>query len=562
MQQISEDDRLSALRSYGVLDSPREEDFDKLTAMVARLYNTAISSVTLVAKDRFFFKSMFGADVRNMDRCPGFCDTAIQSEGVHCIEDATTDPVVRDHPMVRGEPYIRSYAGAPLVTSDGFAIGTLCIMDSEVRDFTRSERRLLQELAEFVMFHLDRRRLLAESQKHEEKRRDIQELESLGMLSGEIAHDYKNYLAGILGNASLAARQIDKDSPAQESVAGIIQAVSQASELTGQLLAYAGQQPTRPMPTKLPALISDMSPLLRRSIGRNTRFDTEYAADLSAAIVDPAQLHQIVLNLVTNASDAHQGGAGLVHLAVDQVEFGPDDVKEDGLDYLDPGAYLRVEISDNGCGMDADTRDSAFKPFFTTKLDGCGLGLPIAQRIVLDHGGHIQVESEPEEGSTVFFLLPADTTSEVSASDNGAATQSTIAACESVLVVDDEENVIRMTSSVLKRFGCRVHSAMNGKEAVEHAKGDGEFDVLILDATMPGMNGAETLDAINEHRPNLSTIITTGHHIDEVAGQFAKFSNLTFLQKPWTLEQLSAALQAAVSKQGEPTVPATDGAAA
>ena len=146
--------RLAALRRYDLLDTPPEENFDRITAMTARLFDVDMTCITLVDKERFYFKSTFGADVTGVEHQPGFCDTTIQSEGVHCIEDTTMEPSVQNHPMVRNPPHVKFYAGFPLKTSDGFAIGTLCLLHPTTRAFSATDRALLREMSEFVMFQL------------------------------------------------------------------------------------------------------------------------------------------------------------------------------------------------------------------------------------------------------------------------------------------------------------------------------------------------------------------------------------------------------------------------
>lgn len=541
----NESRRLAALREYDILDTPREEDLDKITAMGARLFDAALTCVTLVDQEIFIFKSTFGTDARTLDRRPGFCDTAIQQEGVHCIEDATTDPLVWDHPLVCNEPFIKSYAGSPLVTSSGFAIGTLCIMDAKARVFTDSEKTLLKELAEFVMFHLDRKRQLAEVASEEEKRQNARKLESLGMLAGGIAHDFNNLLVGVLGNASLATRQIEKDSPAQDTLANIISAANQSRELTGQLLAYGGQRPTRPKPVDMVQLVDDMLPLLNSSIAAEIRLEVDTATSLPVVTGDPTQLRQVVLNLVINASDAYSRDDGNVSLRLIPTRIDAPDTVDD----LAAGQYIRVEVEDSGCGMDADTMNSMFNPFFSTKVSGRGLGMSIVHQIIRSHGGQIRVESELGRGSKVCIFLPAEMHARPAKEVEPPPITRINKGKGTVLIVDDEELVMNMTASAVKSFGFDACIAPSGKQALEQLEHLAEVDALILDATLSGVNGKSTLDAIREYRPNLPVVVTSGHHLDEVACNFKDFEKLTFLHKPWTLEQLSMAIHDAVARQ-------------
>lgn len=544
-----ESSRLAALREYDVLDSPKEEEFDRVTLMGARLFDVAISCITMVDKDRFFFKSGFGSDVENMDRQAGFCDTTIQREGVYCIEDTTLDPSVKDHPLVSDAPHIKSYAGTPLITREGYAIGTLCVMDPRTRSFSDVEKMLLRELSEFVMFHLDRRRLRIEAERREKNERDLQKLESLGMLAGGIAHDFNNLLVGVLGNASLAARTISRDNPVQEQLTGIIRAADQASELTDQLLAYAGQRPMSPKAVELGNLVTNMTPLLRSSIAKDVSLRVNQSADLPAAIGDPTQLRQIILNLVTNASEAYNGAPGTIDIKLTKSSTLGSGGSANDHAANNEGGYIRIDVKDTGSGMDRDTLNSVFSPFFSTKATSRGLGMSIVQRIVRGHGGDIQVESELGKGCTVSVWLEADTRRCESEPVTETKRDEIIAGNGTVLIVDDEALVLEMTVAAIESFGFDAYRANDGDQAIECLKANGGADALILDATLPGMNSDSMLDSVRRYWPDIPTIITSGHHIDEVASRFDDFEDLVFLQKPWTLEQLSSAIQEAMPVQ-------------
>ena len=342
--------RLAALRQYDVLDTPPEDNFDRITAMTARLFDVDITCITLVDKERFYFKSAFGADITELERQPGFCDTTIQNEGVYCIEDTTKDPSVQNHSMVRNAPHVKFYAGFPLKTSDGFAIGTLCLLHPTSRVFSATDRVLLREMSEFVMFQLDRRRLKAEIERREEDIRNVQKLESLGVLTSAVAHDFNNLLVGVLGSASLADSQIAETSPAKESLATIIHAANQGRELTDQLLAYAGQRPLSPRPIDLSKMLSDMSPLIRSSLAKNATLELNCATDLPPVIGDSTQLRQVILNLITNASEAYEKNTGSVTVRLSSKLITALETESVRFGDLKSGKYVLLEVIDQGCG--------------------------------------------------------------------------------------------------------------------------------------------------------------------------------------------------------------------
>ena len=540
--------RLAALRRYDLLDTPPEENFDRITAMTARLFDVDMTCITLVDKERFYFKSAFGADVTGLERQPGFCDTTIQSEGVHCIEDTTTEPSVQNHPMVRDAPHVKFYAGIPLKTSDGFAIGTLCLLHPTTRAFSATDKALLREMSEFVMFQLDRHRLKAEAERREEQIRNVQKLESLGALTSGIAHDFNNLLVGVLGSASIADSQIAESSPAKESLTNIILAANQGRELTDQLLAYAGQRPLSPRPVDLAKMLSDMSPLIRSALARNATLELVCASDLPLAIGDSTQLRQVILNLITNASEAYGDNSGSVTVRLSAKLITASETESVRFGDLVPGQYVLLEVIDQGCGMDEDTLKSLFDPFYTTKSSGRGLGLSIVQRIVRGHAGLIQVESKMDQGCKISVFLPAGVSDHDKDVVQPPVAGNLWSGAGTILVVDDDNLVVNVTSSAIRRLGFHVISAPNGTKALELLNSESEIKALVLDATLPGMSGAATLDELKKRRPELPTVITSGHHVDQVASQFPDFEKLAFLQKPWTLDGLASALREALSK--------------
>ncbi len=540
--------RLSALRQYDVLDSPPEEDFDRITALAARLFDAEIACITLVDQGRFYFKSTFGVDVKETARRPGFCSTAIESDDVYCIEDARADPFYDDHPMVIQPPHIRFYAGSALRTDDGFAIGTLCLMDSSCQAFGDAEKKLLRELAEFVMFHLDRRKWLLDSKKREESIRNVQKLESLGLLASGVAHDFNNLLVGVLGNASLASHQIGQDEPAQDAIADIVHAANQAVKLTDQLLAYAGQRTTSPSPIDLKHMLAEMAPLLRSSVSANSLIEVDVEDGLNQIVGDLTQLRQVVLNLVTNASESYGGKSGRIHIRLGKFHVDNPELSGAIIGDLTSANYVALEVEDDGCGMDDETLSSLFSPFFTTKISGRGLGMSIVQRIVRTHDGFIHVESSFNRGCNVMVILPTGDGKRRAPEEGQSNVRPLKSGSGTVLVVDDDELVLKITTSAVKSFGFDVICATDGNQAVRKLQCETDISAIVLDATMPGMTGAATLEEVRKSRPHLPTVITSGHHVDEISFQFSEFDKLTFLHKPWTIEALSGALREALSK--------------
>ncbi|MFA6244394.1 MAG: ATP-binding protein, partial [Candidatus Hydrogenedentales bacterium] len=329
-----------------------------------------------------------------------------------------------------------------------------------------------------------------ERKRSEEERRSLEEqvwhaqkLESLGVLAGGIAHDFNNLLMAILGNASLARIHVPNDSPAVECIEHIEKASQHAAELTNQMLAYAGKGALSIGLVSLSKLASEMMPLLETSISKKTQISVELDRDIPAIKGDSGQLRQVVMNLITNAADAVADSGGSVRLVTGTAEV--DDamlgemVMADG---FQAGKFLYLEVSDNGCGMDEDTKRRVFDPFFSTKFTGRGLGLAAVLGIVRGHHGAIHLASTPGQGTTFrVYFPPADTEAE-SRKEVPAAAEEERQGRGGILVVDDEEEVRRVAQALLERRGFTVFLANDGVEAIErYSEHASEICAVLLD---------------------------------------------------------------------------------
>jgi signal transduction histidine kinase/ActR/RegA family two-component response regulator len=390
----------------------------------------------------------------------------------------------------------------------------------------------------------------------EERLRETAKLESLGVLAGGIAHDFNNLLVGIIGNASLALEMLPSAEPARDMIEGVVNAGERAAVLTRQMLAYSGKGRFVIEPVDISNLVTEMLPLLKSSIPRTITLQTRLCASLPAIEADTAQIQQIFMNLVINAAEACGDSSGTVTIstAVQEVD---DDRKRStfGLEALQPGCYVSLEVTDTGEGMDEETRARIFDPFFTTKFTGRGLGLSAVLGIIRAHKGAIHVYSEPGQGSTFQVLLPVagrNLAIEPKQVDPGHAEPTRFSARASagpgtVLLIDDEEMVRRMGSSVLERAGYRVLEAENGRTALAMISGRvDDIDVVILDLTMPVMSGAETLEALRHMRPELAIVLSSGFSEIETTLRFGAHRLSGFLQKPYTAAHLTAVVGSAI----------------
>ncbi len=383
-----------------------------------------------------------------------------------------------------------------------------------------------------------------ERNKMESKLQQAQKLDCLGVLAGGIAHDFNNLLMGILGNADLALMDLAPESPARQSILAIETAAKKAAELSRQMLAYSGRGKFTVKRLGLPKLVQEMVHLLRTSISKKAVLKLELTNDIPPIEADAAQIRQVLLNLVLNASEAIESVSGVISIRTGALDCDRQYLKETFLaDDLKEGTYSYIEISDTGMGMDRQTIARVFDPFFTTKFTGRGLGLAAVLGIVRGHGGAINVYSEPGRGTTVKLLFPA-VTAPVSSSDPLMDFQVNDRFKEKrVLLVDDEETVRTVGKAMLKRLGCHVVTAEDGEKAVGiFQKTPDYFDCVILDLTMPRMDGEECYRSLRRIRPDIAVIISSGYNEQDLVDRFAGKGLAGFIQKPYKTAKLSEVL--------------------
>jgi len=373
---------------------------------------------------------------------------------------------------------------------------------------------------------------------------EAQRMESLGLLAGGIAHDFNNLLVGVLGHVGMALKKVGADSPASYHLLGIENAARRAAELTGQLLAYSGRSRFALETVDLSRLVSEMKPLLGTAISVSACMQYELSPDPPTVRADPAQLRQIVMNLITNASDALGDRYGVI-----TVTTGTQDLDEKTLEAIDlgwepeAGRYVFVEVTDNGVGMSHDTQAQIFDPFFSTKSTGRGLGLAAVLGIVRGHGGAIRISSRPGRGTTFKVFLPAVKPEEEPSSDDDASTDEWRGK-GLILVVDDEEAVRETTRFVLEECGFEVALAAGGEKAIEIlSERRDNVSAVLLDMSMPQMSGRETHFELRRISPTTPVILTSGYHERDAVDQFGADDLAAFLQKPYDVDELIAVIR-------------------
>jgi signal transduction histidine kinase/ActR/RegA family two-component response regulator len=364
----------------------------------------------------------------------------------------------------------------------------------------------------------------------------VQKLESIGVLAGGIAHDFNNLLHVVLGNADLARLHVPGDSAAREHLDEVVRATQRAAELAQQLLAYSGRGAVESRQLDLSREVREMATLLRTAMSKQATLKWDLAPELPPVTADPAQLRQIVMNLITNASDALGEASGTITLRTGVVQR-PQTPAE-------PPVSVFLEVSDTGCGMDTGTLQRIFDPFFSTKFTGRGLGLAAVMGIVESHQGHIRIRTAPGEGTSFKVVLPAVTGEADVAprrrSGTGWRGKGT------VLVVEDEEGVREVVGRMLERLGFHVIMAVDGQDALrvldEH---DGEVTAVLLDLSMPRVGGAETVRLLRQRSPELPVVLMSGYTEQDVASKLLDGlgGSVGFLHKPFLSEDLSRVLR-------------------
>ena len=387
----------------------------------------------------------------------------------------------------------------------------------------------------------------------EHRLQQSQRLESLGVLAGGIAHDFNNLLVGIMGSAELALSdpQVDRGSALDIGLRDILSASDRAADLCRQMLAYAGKSPFRTSPLDLSETIRSVESLLRTSVPESVELEFVLDAELSKVGADRAQVEQVLVNLVINAAEALDGAGRLVIRTGESLcngdRLGGAAVPVD----IPVGVYSFIEVEDNGSGMSEDVRERIFEPFFTTKFLGRGLGLAAVFGILRRHGGFITVESEPGAGSTFRAYFPL---LEQPARPDAAERQLPLIhprVSGTVLVVDDEQVVRNLAARALESEGFAVVLADGGSEGINTLRAlAGDVSCVLLDMSMPQMDGEATLVRMREIVPEVPIIVMSGHAQSHVASRFQRDEVTGFLSKPFAIEQLRTSVRQAVGFSG------------
>jgi PAS domain S-box-containing protein len=399
----------------------------------------------------------------------------------------------------------------------------------------------------FIASFLDiTERVRAEEARVEMERRLLhsQKLESLGILAGGIAHDFNNLLAAIIGNLDIALLDLPEDSPAREDIEQALKASARATDLTCQMLAYSGKGHFAIKQLSINDIVHGNADIFKAIIPKAITINLELANTISLIVADQGQIQQVVMNLITNASEAIGHNPGTITIKTGVGDFSKEYLIKSRLEIKpSAGKFVFVEVGDSGCGMDEDTQHRLFDPFFTTKFTGRGLGMSAVSGIVSGHKGAIIINSEPGTGTTIRVLFPAYDLKKSQllnqASQNKDTIKDSAQLSGTILVVDDEEIVRKYTAAVITRLGFKAITAANGDEAVQvFRKQPDEIACVILDLTMPIMDGLTTFRELKRIKPDLKVILLSGYTEQDATGRFNGQGLSGFIQKPFRFEDL------------------------
>jgi signal transduction histidine kinase/ActR/RegA family two-component response regulator len=434
--------------------------------------------------------------------------------------------------------------GTPLLTENSSRVGDREVV-TETRKIPLVQDGRVAQVITVVHDITARRKAELDRAKLEEQLAQAQKMEAIGRLAGGVAHDFNNILTGILGHTDFLLSTMPPEDPASADLEEIQKAAHRAASLTQQLLAFSRRQIIAPRIVNLNDAVGHATRMLSRIIGEDVDLVFSEGSDLWCVRIDPAQIDQILINLATNARDAMPDGG---KLTIETSNSRIDGPPEAGQDEPPAGDFVMLAVSDDGIGMDQETRRQIFEPFFSTKPQGKGTGLELSMvhGIVKQNAGFITVSSEPQAGTTFklyFVRVQGDAASPVPSTVSDIPSGQ-----ETILLVEDEDTVRRLARRVLQRQGYTVLEARVPEEALRICHNHpASIDLLLTDVIMPGINGRQLHERAKIVRPGLRVLFISGYTDDVIAHHGVLDAGMNFLQKPFTLEALARAVRTALN---------------
>ncbi len=476
--------------------------------------------------------------------------TRALATGIRSIcNDIEHDPSAtgwREAALQRG---YRAMVSFPLTVSDK-CVGTLNLYADRVNLFDAEELKLLDELARDIAFAFEIREREHERSVLEQQLTQSQKMEAIGQLAGGIAHDFNNILSAVIGNTELVRMDLSEGHPAQSSIQEILRAGQRAKELVQRILAFGRPQVHQTKVIQLQPVLDEAIRLLRATLPARVELTFSAADSLPPVCADASQIHQVVLNLITNAWHAMEdNNAGRIAVRLEACQV--DETLCSAHPALRPGPYIRISVIDNGKGMDAETLSRIFEPFFTTKPagQGAGLGLSVVHGIVRSHGGALIAESQPGMGAAFHVYLPA-AVGDVAAIPNEPSIAKQIAGRgERILYIDDEQPLVFLATRFLERFGYRVEGYSDAVKALAAFRDNPQhYDLVITDYNMPGMSGIEVARQVLQIRPVAPVVLTSGYLRPDEMAKARAMGIREIVSKPNSLEDLGPLIQRVLSQ--------------
>ena len=416
----------------------------------------------------------------------------------------------QNHPGSSGVPDghipIKNFLGVPVMMGDTL-MGLIALANSD-RGYTQTDILAIERLSEIYALALHRQLYEMEKGVMEKQLQQMQKLEAIGTLAGGIAHDFNNLLFPIVGMSEILLEDLDPKSPEHEYAQEIFAAGKRGSELVKQILAFSRQAEQEKKPIKIQDVLREALTLSRASIPVNVEILQDIQEDCGWILADPTQIHQIAINLITNAFHAVEENNGTISVSLKEAKVGLEDLWNTA---IAPGTYAVLMVCDNGVGIEPGVMEKIFEPYFTTKKQGkgTGLGLALVHGIVKDHKGDIRVYSQPGKGTTFKVYLPLVSSKETAGTISRP--KKTMTGTEHILLIDDEISITHLEQQVLQRLGYRTTAFNNSIMALEAFEATPEaFDLVVSDMTMPNMTGEQLTQSMLQIRPDIPIIICTG----------------------------------------------------
>jgi PAS domain S-box-containing protein len=528
-------------------DAPLTDTLEALTRLIDSQSDEMYSSVLLLSADgktlrhgaapRLPTEYTSAIDGASIGPAAGSCGTAAFTRKPVYVEDIANDPLWQDYKQLALPHGLRACWSTPILDADGGVFATFAIYYKRPCLPTREHVALLDlasQTAAICFAHhreMEHRKLMQQSQLRSQK------LEALGTLSGGIAHDFNNMLLVIAGNAKLAANMLGDTHPAQTALSEIGQASARATDLVRRILAFSRPQTTRHKHIQLQPVITEALKLVRATLPAMVEIRTDLDADTAMVSADATQIHQVLVNLATNASHAIGPQGGTIEVRLESIDLTPQ-MPACGPD-LRPAPYARLTVRDNGSGMTPEVMARIFDPFFTTKPlgQGTGLGLSIVHGIMQSCGGAVRVESEVGVGTAFHLYFPTVMSAE--ARDPTGRHLALPGGGQHILLIDDEDSLVRLGTILLTKQGYRVTGCTDPQSAIQQFRREPEsFHAVVTDLSMPGMSGFDCAQELLATRPDIPIVLTSGYVRPEDEATAKRVGIRAVVTKPSALDQL------------------------